>query len=240
MAIIPARAGSRGIPNKNITLCAGKPLIDWTLQAVNESFLVTHTILSSDSGSILNRGVAYFANNPIHGTMLSRPDHLAQDNTPTEPVIGHALEWASWHLLGNPGKQVYPDIIVLLQPTSPVRTGLDIDGAITQLELGGYDSVLSAVRSHSFLWYEEAPGYAEPLNYDLELRPLRQDMAPQYEENGSIYVFTMDCWRRHHNRLGGRIGIYEMAEQTRLQIDSPLELLLVSHILEKQHVPASR
>ena len=134
---------------------------------------------------------------------------------------------------GTPGGRL-SDIIVLLQPTSPVRTGKQIDEAIEQLQREGADSLLSVVPSHSFLWALKEHRNAPVAAYDYRHRPQRQQMDPQYEENGSIYVFTREHWERTHNRLGGRISLYVMPEECRIQVDSPLDLWMAGTILERQ------
>ncbi|KKK72236.1 hypothetical protein LCGC14_2905900, partial [marine sediment metagenome] len=149
-----------------------------------------------------------------------RPSELAEDETSTDAV----LEW----LL----KDVEDfDTIVLLQPTSPVRTGKQIDEAIEMFHRGGYDTLLSVVKIHAFQW-DISNGQR---NYDIWQRPRRQELDNWVEENGSIYIFSMEWWKANKNRLGGEIGFYVMPEESRIQIDTPLDLYLVGKILERQH-----
>ena len=211
VAIILARGGSKGIPRKNLADCAGKPLLQWTIEAALEAKKLTAVFVSSEDKEILA-----FAHRCGAGTMI-RPKYLAKDDTSTEAVL-------KYHL-----RTVMPDIAVLLQPTSPVRTGKQIDEAIEFIGRG-FDSVVSVVPSHTFLW-DAQTGEA---NYDYINRPRRQDWLHSVEENGSIYVFTMEQWRGTHNRLGGRIGFYIMGPESRIQIDTPLDLYLVSKILERK------
>lgn len=214
LAIIPARGGSKGIARKNLAPCGGRPLVDWTIAAVNDSIRITEAVLSSDDDEILARAEGRVQ-------PLRRPEELARDETATEPVIAHALE----------GRR--PDLVVLLQPTSPLRTGRDIDLAIQHLEFTGSDSVASVVDSHTLLWHCDGP------DYDPQNRPRRQELKwRQYEENGAIYVFTYMQWLRTGCRLGGRARPYPMAEEHRLQVDTPLDLELVSELLDRQAVPA--
>jgi len=214
LAIIPARGGSKGIPHKNLALCGGRPLVDWTVKAAEDSQRVTDAILSSDDRDILARAGG---SRCVRASI--RPAHLAGDDVSTEAVL-------DYHLRMNGGA----DIVVLLQPTSPLRTAEHIDEAIALLEREGADSVVSVVPSHSFLWDASgAPLYGE--------RRRRQEMR-QYEENGAIYVFTMEHWRRTGNRLGGRVSLYEMGEEHRVQIDTPMDLAIVSMLLERTAVSA--
>ena len=222
LAIVPARGGSKGIPNKNLVMCAGKPLIEWTLDALQESS-VQWMYVSTDSWQIAEA---------INGPWP--PVWLHKDTITDEAQIEDRLDEI---ISGTPaGREC--DIIVLLQPTSPVRTGRQIDEAIEQLQREGADSLVSVVESHAFLW--RFPGMVTGHNYDLKHRPRRQDMSPQYEETGSIYVFTREHWERTHNRLGGKISLYCMAKETGYQIDDPFDLWLVGQILERELVRSDR
>lgn len=227
LAIVPARGNSKGIPHKNLAMCAGKPLVCWTLDAIQESKLVNRAILSSDDREILACCPRFMLGNMSVGatkveTQL-RPVELAQDSTPTEAVIRYVLD----------GLEPVPDIIVLLQPTSPIRTGKQIDEAVQLLIDNEYDSVLSVVPSHAFLWWQHKP-HAPWASYNYEQRSRRQELPPQFEENGSIYVTTKAQWDRTHNRLGGEIGLYVMDEASRGQIDSPLDLAIADFLLRTQ------
>lgn len=218
LAIIPARAGSKGIPRKNLAECGGRPLIDWTLQAVNEAGLVTRAVLSSDMLQIRERAWGKV-------WPLPRPHHLAEDHSSTESVIEHAIKEC-----GPAG------IYVLLQPTSPLTEGKHIDEAIRLLEMSQADSVVSVVRSHVFLWNKTWDGRAVP-NYAPQERPRRQEMQ-QFEENGAIYVFRRQTWAAARCRVGGRVELYEMDEEHRLQVDTPEDLEQMSRLLERRAVPA--
>jgi len=151
---------------------------------------------------------------------------LSEDDTPTEAVINDVLTGI--------GLLKPPEIIVLLQPTSPVRTGKQIDEAITKLIETGADSLLSVTKDHTFIWQDNGLRQlrARPLNYPITARPRRQEVV-QYAENGSIYVFTRKHWEQRHNRLGGRIELYEMPEECAIQIDTPFDLFLAEKILER-------
>lgn len=211
IAVIPARGGSKGILRKNLAMCAGKPLVDWVIQAANDSELINWAILSSDNDEILQRA---------WGKVVAqrRPAELATDEASTEDVMEYALRDAS------------EDVIVLLQPTSPLTEGWQIDEAIRVLERGAA-SVVSVVESHAFLWHNGE--YANVPMYDMLNRPRRQDRF-EYEENGAIYVTTSEKWHKHHVRASGKIGLYEMPEEHRFQVDTPLDLDIVSKLLNER------
>lgn len=215
LAVVPARGGSKGILHKNLVSCAGKPLLQWTLEAAKESRLLTHIVLSSDNDEMLALGEQF-------GVICTkRPPELALDGTSTEAVIGDVL---------GDYKEKKIELVVLLQPTSPVRTGGQIDEAIAQLQLDNADSLLSVVPSHAFLWQGKDDWFVP--TYVLNMRPTRQSMRDrQYEESGNIYVFTMNHWKNTRNRLGGKISLYRMGEESRIQVDTPLDLFLVDKIL---------
>lgn len=221
LAIIPARGGSKGIPRKNLAMCAGRPLVDWVLEAASGSRLIKLTILSSDDDEILDRGRRFWGVAP-----LRRAAELAQDETPTEAVMREVIERPG---IGRPEAD---DLIMLLQPTSPLTETHDIDAAINLLREDGADSVVSVVPSHAFLW--SGRRYGSP-SYDPRERPRRQEMeGRQFEENGAIYVTTYAQWASTGCRIGGRVDLYVMGEQGRLQVDSPADLEMASLLLERR------
>lgn len=217
VSIIPARGRSKGIPDKNIKLLAGVPLISYTINASKQSQYIQRTIVSTDSEKIADIARHYGAE------IVMRPDDLALDETPTEPVIGHVLDVLS-------KKENYcPEHIVLLQPTSPLRTTEDIDNAIRKYNSDSCDSLLSVCSSHVFIWKNEG-GFGVPINYDFQKRPRRQEMH-QYRENGAIYIFKRDLFLAKSNRLGGKISLYEMEEGRSVEIDTAFDFILAEHFL---------
>lgn len=215
IAIIPARAGSKGIPGKNMALCGGKPLVQWSIEAAQKAKRVSMTVVSSDSPGVLALASS------MGVIAQGRPAKFAADDSSTEDVIGYVLRQTG-----------VPDVVVLLQPTSPVRTGLEIDQAIQLLVEGGWNSVVSLCRSHHLLWGPTSTKPDIEPRYDVLARSTRQQVW-QYTENGSIYVFTGKHWETMHNRLGGNMGRYIMPEESLLQVDTPLDLYLVDKILER-------
>lgn len=223
LAIVPARIGSKGIREKNIRVVAGKPLALWTLDAAKRSKLVDEIIISSDDDRVLGLAKARVL---IH----KRSAENSSDTASLESVIDEVLATDNWYDV--------VEAILLLQPTSPIRTGEQIDAAISQLRQDGADTLLSAVRTHSFIWRRDE-FLDEPLycpSYDYDKRPRRQDLEPSWEENGSIYITTMEHWKRTHCRLGGKISLFEMPEESKYQVDSELDLHMVEKIMERQLV----
>jgi len=206
VCIIPARGGSKGIPRKNIKLLGSKPLISYTIAAALGSEKVDHVYVSTDSEEIASVAEQYGAK------VILRPADLSGDSASSELALMHALDVIE-------ASGVLIDLVVFLQCTSPFRLSEDVDQAIIKLDQDGADSLLSAVPSHKFLW-EIRDGAAIAVNYDFRSRPRRQDMHPQFVENGSIYVFRPWVLRKLKNRLGGKISIYPMSEKCSLDIDS--------------------
>ncbi len=223
VAIIPARGGSKGVPRKNIKLLAGKPLIAHTILSALDACLVDHVYVSTDDARISSVSEEYGA------AIIKRPDELSGDTVSSEAALIHALEAIE-------AKGGQPDLVVFLQCTSPIRTGQDIDKAIKKLRSEGADSLVSVSPSHRFLW-EEVDGVARSINYDYRNRPRRQDMNPQYVENGSIYIFKPWVLKELGNRLGGKISLYVMPEEQSWEIDSLQDFEYVEYLLGQQNLP---
>jgi CMP-N,N'-diacetyllegionaminic acid synthase len=218
VAVIPARGGSKGIPRKNIRLLAGKPLIVHTIEQARQSCWVTETVVSTDDDEIAAVSEAAGA------TVVRRPADISGDQASSESALIHAI-----HSLRQQGRPL-PDLTVFLQCTSPIRRRGDIDAAVATLLRKGADSLLSVSPSHRFLWTEEG-GEARSINYDFRNRPRRQDMAPQYVENGSIYVIRTQALLDSGNRLSGKVALYPMDEEAAVDIDSMLDMKLAELIL---------
>ena len=218
LAIIPARGGSKGIPRKNIRLLAGKPLIAYSIEAAVKSRYIDRVIVSTEDEEITEISKKYGAE------VIERPMELATDTAPTEPVLEHVVKLLKEH------EDYRTDIIVLLQPTSPLRNSNHIDEALDIFLNNDYDTLLSVCPSHAFIWKIGEAG-AYPINYDFKNRPRRQDKEPEYKENGAIYITTYETLMRNQNRLGGKIGLYIMPEECSVEIDTAFDFYLCEHII---------
>jgi len=221
-AIIPARGGSKGVPQKNIRLLASKPLVAYSIEHALRARQVSRTIVSTDDDEIAKVARQYSAE------VVMRPPELATDTASSEPVLLHVLSFL------EQVEEYTPSLVVFLQPTSPLRQPDDIDNAINTLNAAGADSLFSCCRSHNFYWRLE-DGQPVSLNYDYRNRPRRQDFTPEYIENGSIYVMKTEILKRYRNRLGGRIAFYEMSPLNSFQIDTEDDFLLVEQLFALQH-----
>lgn len=219
ISIILARGGSKGIPCKNVRLLGDKPLIAHTVLDAKESKYTDKVFVSTDDWKIAEISQQYGAE------IIDRPGQLAGDSASSESALIHALSEIEQ-------TDVTPDLIVFLQCTSPIRTGTDIDQAIAKMKIENADSLLSVSPSHRFLW-EEVGGVAKSINYDYRDRPRRQDMQPQYVENGSIYIFKPWVLKKFGNRLGGRISLFVMSEAASWEIDSLLDFEIAESLIKK-------
>lgn len=218
VAIIPARGGSKGVPGKNLRPMLGKPLLVHTVEQARQSKTLDHIYVSTDNEEIARVATESGA------SVIERPVHLSGDGASSESALVHALDlhWAK--------NGADPDVVVFLQCTSPLRDAGDIDEALTQMAATDSDSMLSVTPSHRFFWNQTADGPV-PVNYQVQSRPLRQDMAPQFMENGSLYLFKPWVLRKTGSRLGGRIALFVMPPEASLEIDSELDFRLVEEMM---------
>jgi N-acylneuraminate cytidylyltransferase len=223
IAVIPARGGSKGIPKKNVKLLKGKPLIEYTINAINESRFLTNSYLSSENEEILTLAKEY------NMKTIKRPVELALDTTPTVPVLQHAVN----HLEPKIGKI---DIIVLLQPTTPFKHGEDIDKAIKILQGTNADSVISLIKvsnGHPAWMYRLEEDRVISLWGDDYKYKRRQDLPPIYLRSGVIYAM-----KRHTvmemNSLEGKDsrGLVLPVERS-INIDTIIDFEFAEFMLER-------
>ena len=220
LCVIPARGGSKGVPRKNLLDVAGKPLIWWTIeQALAAGGL--DVVVSTDDAEIAEVSRAAGARVP-----WLRPAELAQDSTPTEPVVRHAIDQVTL-------ERERPDAVVLLQATSPVRHDDTLPRALAEFTASGVDSMVGVVEQPPFIWQAGDPPTAA---YDVAARPRRQDLtvdARRYRETGSLYVTCTSVYEKHDNRLGGQIGLFIMAEDEGIDIDTEVDVALAEARLRR-------
>lgn len=227
LALIPARAGSKGVTGKNLRRLAGKPLVAHTIEAAVQSRWVTRVVLSTDSEEIAEIGRNWGAEVPF-----LRPAALAADETPMFDVIRHALQ-----MLGREGYR--PDRLVLLQPTSPLRRAVHIDEALSRFEETvarglAADSLASVCPvEHSPYWMRTVEeGFLQPLLHAPEYTR-RQDLPDVYRLNGAIYVTTPNVVEGGQI-LGNRILPYVMRPEESVDIDIELDFAFAEFLLERR------
>ena len=222
LAVIPARGGSKGIPQKNIVKLKGKPLMYYTIKASQNSYLINRTVVSTDDENIAKIAKKY------NSDVIKRPKKLATASAQIDPVIEHVLSHLKQH------EDYVPDYIVLLQNTAPLRTSYHVDNALRIFLSKKYDSLLSGFNSHKFLW-KKLKNKSVPINYDPRKRPNRQNMKDNFFENGAIYMTKYTSFMKSKCRLSGRIGFYIMPEELSIEIDSMYDLFLVKQIMEREN-----
>ena len=195
VAIVPARAGSKGIPGKNIKPLCGQPLLAYTAEVIRSAGIFDYALLSTDSEETAAIGHASGLETPF-----LRPPELARDDTPMLAVIEHALDWLEAH-----GHAL--EIVVLLQPTQPLRTADDVVHAVSLLNEERCDSVVSVVALPSHM----SPDYVMRIEEDRRLvnflpegarMARRQDVRPAYVRDGTVYAFRAVTLRNHGSIYG--------------------------------------
>lgn len=226
IAFIPVRGGSKSIPLKNIKYFCGKPLVYWSIYALQQSEKVEEIVVATDSDEI-EEAVLGFHFNKV--SIYRRSPENARDISTTESVM---LEYIKNGCLAP------EDIFILVQATSPLTETRHFDEALQVYSQGEYDSMLSCVRNFRFFWKNDGSSW----NYDYRHRPRRQDFAGNLMENGAFYINKVAHIVESENRLSGKIGIYEMPEYTATEIDEPddwgvLEQLMYKYVLSVSSFP---
>lgn len=219
LTIIPARGGSLGLPRKNILPLRGKPLIAHTIEQAKTARLSGPVVVSTNDDEIADISRKYGA------FVVRRPLSLSGPNSPSEEALLHVLDYGGW--------EYDPEIIVMLQCTSPIRSPIEIDKAVEMVGSGYYDSVVSVVRLHQFVWRRGSDNVGWSVNYDpvSGMRPMRQSIE-DFIENGSIYTVRTEILRKTHKRLGGKIGLLEMPYWSRFEIDCREDIELIEWIMD--------
>lgn len=217
--LIPARGGSKGIHQKNIKLLNGKPLIQYSIEIARKFANDSDICLSTDSEEIKNVTEGLGLKVPF-----LRPDYLATDTASSSDVIVHALNFYSEH-----GKNY--DVVVLLQPTSPLRTVQNVKDCLS-LYTPEYDMVTTVKKSDvsAVLCKENKYGFLENVIGQNDVR--RQDSEKLYEYNGAVYVINAQAVKQ--KGLGGFSKIKKclMTEENSVDIDTMLDWLLIETILK--------
>ncbi len=225
LAVIPARGGSRGVPRKNTYSLCGKPLIAYTIESGLQAQSLDRLIVSTDDEEITEVAQHYGAEVPF-----LRPKELACHDTPTVPVLQHAVHW----LEANEGRCI--DALVTLQPTSPLRRAEDIDAAVQKLLDTGADSVVSVcLAKHSPYWMKRLEGDRMfPFLPHAPEYTRRQELPPVYRLNGAVYVTRRDVLMEQGRMLGEDTRAIVMDQESSLDTDTILDLKLAELILRER------
>lgn len=228
VVFIPVRGGSKSIPLKNIKRIGGRPLVCWTVEAASSCPQVDQVFVSTDSEAIrscLSENMKTFSN-PEKIQCIGRSFETATDTATTESAM---LEFAQKWEFEN---------IILVQATSPLLEGADLSQAIHIFEQDEYDSLLSVVRQKRFVW-ELCEDGAKSINYDYNSRPRRQEFDGFFVENGAFYITDREALLQTECRLSGKIGLYEMDEETYFEIDEPSDWKIIEGLLAKKKKTSS-
>jgi N-acylneuraminate cytidylyltransferase len=223
IAFIPARCGSKSIYIKNIKDFCGKPLIYWSLEALEKVNAVDVIYVATDCDEI-KLTVNNFKFSKVN--VYDRDPENAKDHSSTEDVM---LEFIKNQYLSD------QDIFVLVQATSPLIESTDFSNAITFYQKENADSLLACAREKKFFWDESG----RPLNYDYKDRPRRQDFKGVFWETGAFYINTVGNIKKYKNRLCGKITVYEVAPIKAVDLDEPddwawAENMMLKYILSKR------
>lgn len=220
LAVIPARGGSKGIKDKNTIDLNGKPLIAYSIISAMESRYIDEVVVSTDSGKIADIASSYGALVPF-----IRPAHLADDKSRTIDVLLHAI-----NELGKSGKRF--DILVLLQPTQPLRSHEDINNALEEFIDMGLKGLVSVSPP------TDSPILLRTINRDGVLKSLlgvsstlrRQDMPTYYKVNGAIYINMIKDLTTETSLNDNPIP-YIMPQERSVDIDEKIDLLIAECLL---------
>lgn len=223
VALIPARGGSKRLPKKNIKLLDGKPLIAWSIECAKKSQYVDQIIVSTDSQQIKDISENYGANVPF-----IRPDYLSNDTATTYDVLQHTIESLA---LNKPNI-----LLVLLQPTSPLRTTEELDKAIEYfIQKNALGVVSVSEMEHSPLWANVLPDDNNMLNFlpNNIVGKRSQDLPTYYRINGSIYIYDIESLLKNKKVFfDERVFAFVTVPDTSVDIDTMLDFKIAESILE--------
>jgi len=228
LGLIPARGGSKGIPNKNRKELGGKPLLQYTVEATLGAKLLDAVVFSSEDTTLMNLAEQMGAE-----VAFRRPDHLAIDTAGSLEVVQHALE-----SLAEKGKHY--DAVCLLQVTTPFRTSEDIDAAISKFVANGTDSLISVQKvPHQYNphWvFEESDGNLKIATGEMEIIKRRQDLPDAFIRDGAIYITKSDVIMKQGSFFGATISHIELDPKRSVNIDTPEDWTKAEEIYKKLYI----
>jgi CMP-N,N'-diacetyllegionaminic acid synthase len=230
LAIIPARGGSKGIPRKNLAKVNDKPLIGWSIETMLDCLadgLISKAIVSTDDPEITAYALKQGAEVPF-----TRPQEFASDSSKTVDVLRHALLYFE-------AKNETFDAVLLLQPTSPLRSKSDVADAISLFWEHGRDSLISTFKNEQInelvMYHRDETFKALPLSKLHNKGVRRQDHQPVYVRNGAIYISTTDLILTKNLVIGEEPTLFEMPRERSINIDCPDDLLEFRRLCENLH-----
>ena len=228
IAVIPARGGSKGVPRKNLYLLLGKPLLAYTIEAALASKCLTDVVVSTEDLEIATVAKKCGAQVPF-----MRPAELASDTALSRPVVEHAVSEMEKLRL-----QTY-DVVVMLQPTTPLRSPEDIDAGLNLIKETEADSVISVVNVGGYHPFRMKRIIADNILINFidqgyeDMRP-RQVLPPVYIRSGALYIVRRAVLMEQHSFVGTDCRAYIMPEERAVNIDTRFDLLLAEQLLKLQ------
>ncbi|MCK4257422.1 MAG: acylneuraminate cytidylyltransferase family protein [Halanaerobiales bacterium] len=225
LALVLARGGSKGVPRKNIRNLDGKPLLAYTSEEAKKSNYIDRVILSTEDEEIASVGREYGVEVPF-----MRPDELATDEASSIEVIKHALNWLKMN------ENYWSKYTVLLQPTSPLRTVEDIDGAIERLLHSDGDSLVSLCETDKHPFWLKRIENDQIVPYTEEGLHIvrRQDLPKVYSLNGAIYIAESTLLLKHSSFYVGNTIPYLMPKDRSIDIDDRIDWAVAETLIKER------
>lgn len=230
LAIVPARGQSKGIPRKNIKILVGKPMIAWSIEAAINSKYIDRIVVSTDDEEIKQISLKYGAEVPF-----LRPEELARDNTQSSDAIFFTVE-----RLKSIENEKY-DFILLLQPTSPLRTEIHIDESIEKLidNSNNFDALISITElEHPIYWnrtIDRNNVLKNYIEYDKDKKYRRQDFEKLYRLNGCIYLINTETFLRYKSFETENTLAYVMERKVSIDVDDIVDFELAEYYLKSNN-----
>ena len=226
LAIIPARGGSKGIPMKNLLKINGKPLIEYTINAAIKSKFVTRIVVSTD-----NTKIAKFTKSLNVEVPFLRPKKISGNKATTFQVINHVLKFL------KKTESYEPDIVVVLQPTNPLRTSSLIDKTITQLKNSKADTTVTVqkIRQHPFSSFWKKGEFLKPFKDNFQNFSLRQSHPLLYHNTGDVYAFWNKTVKKYNSFYGKKIKPVILSNDfSHIDIDTPFDAFVCEAIMKSK------
>ncbi len=215
IGFIPLRKNSKGIANKNKRKMVGRPLFSWVLGEAIFSELDEVFVFTDDKELITFINSEYAWSKKVKAIL--RSDESASDKASTESAILEFCDKTNNNF----------DIFCLLQATSPFTTKEDINSCLKKVTIDKNDAALTVAKTHRFIWNKNGT----PINYDIFKRPRRQDFGGLLVENGAVYTTTKESLLSTKNRIGGKIAVVEMSDDSLFEVDSESDWIIVEQLL---------
>jgi len=220
LALITARGGSKGVPGKNIMMAGGKPLVAWSIEAARKSKYIDRLIISSDDDEIISVASAFGCDAPF-----VRPSELANDDAITYDVAIHAIDFLEERF----------NILVVLQPTSPLRIAEDIDRCIEcSLSTGSCVSLVETDKSPYWMYKLPTESSMVPLLQSDKAILRRQDAPPIFMLNGAVYAVDCNWLKRNGSFINDDTVPYVMPKDRSLDIDTHDDFEIFERLLKLQ------